>query len=149
MSFARIETALIERLESGIPNLRGVLSGDDLAALAEKGPPTPCLCVLLQDYQVIDTRSDGRMAQVRQTWIVVAVVKSVAPGLAGGAAIRQARLRAGTLLDAVAHLLMGFRPDGGDGPLLLATAPPPLFQEGTAYLALAFAIDTYFKGEAP
>ena len=68
-------------------HLRGVFSGDDLAALAEKGPPAPCLCVLLQDYQVIDTRSDGRMAQVRQTWLVVAVVKSVATGQAGGAAV--------------------------------------------------------------
>ena len=105
--------------------------------------------MLLQDYQVIDTRSDGTMAQVRQTWLVVAAVRSVAQGLAGGAAVRQARLRAGSLLDAVARLLMGFRPDGGDGPLQLATAPPPLFQDGTAYLALAFTIDTYFKGEAP
>lgn len=147
MSFAQIETALIDRLSATVPNLRGVFSADDMAALGDKAPPAPCLCVMLQNYQVVDARSDGLMAQVKQTWLVVAVVKSVAPGTAGGGAARQARLRAGSTLDAVAHALMGYRPPGGDGPLILATAPAPIFSEGIAYLALAFSIDSFFKGD--
>ena len=151
MSFAAVEAALIARLKAKVqtPGLvRAVLSASDLAGVKEQGQATPALHVLLSRYRVADSVSDGSKAQIAQTWWIVAAVRNAVSGRGTGAATARAREDAGTILDAVAPALMGWRaPVAGCGPCRMVDPPAPDVGDGFAYYPLAFSIEAVIEGD--
>lgn len=151
MSFAAVEAALVARLRAKVqtPGLvRAVLSAADLAGVKEQGQTTPALHVLLLKFGVADSTNDGASALIAQTWLVVAAVANAVSGRGAGAAAARARVDAGTLLDAVAPALLGWRPAvAGCSPFRMVDPPAPVVGENYGYYPMAFVVESVLKGD--
>ena len=118
-----------------------VLTSADLAGLKEQLQYTPAVHVIYQGFRVAQTRSDGRVAVLRHTWLVVAVV-GTAHSIVSGAT---ARADGGALLAQVCAALMGRKLDGAVRLLLPTDSPRAWSSPGFHYTPMAFAVDTHFS----
>lgn len=142
MSFLALESALIERLKARLPAGTHVLTGADLAGVAEGSQPTPAVHVIYQGYRVAEARPDGRAARIEQTWLAVVAVRNVRDARSGEAARNDASLLADGVIDA----LMGWQPPGTSSPLKITQAPRAGYFAGHLYLPLAFTTENTVKG---
>lgn len=129
MSFLALEPALVARLRERLPESVHVLTGADLADVAEGSQPTPAVHVVYQGYSA----DPGPMLTITQTWLTVIAVRQVASVRSGSGA----RADAGVIADSVLAALHRYRAPGYR-PLQLTTAPRPGYRGGHLYLPLAW-----------
>jgi len=143
-NFLAPEPHIVARLKGALADLQPavhVLTAAQLAGVKEAAQLTPAVHVVWNGFRVTDTRSDGAIAKLDHTWLVVAAVRNVA-GTRNGAA---ARRDAGELAARAGAALMGFRPPNVAGPMRLAPAPPAGYSGGYLYLPLAFLVESVFR----
>lgn len=141
--FLAIEPHLVARLKEALAGASPaihVLTAAELADVAEAKQFTPAVHVIYGRFEPLETRSDGAIAKLRHTWLIVTAVKSAADTRHGAAA----RADASALMAKAGAALMGFRPPNTAGPLLLTRAPQPLYRAGFQYLPLAFTVESLF-----
>jgi len=134
---ALVEQELVTRLEKRLPKDVRVLTADDLAGLTEERVPTPSVHVIYRGFKVAENRPDGTAARINENWLVVAVVSATRRG-----GRSDANESATELFDQIAPALMGWRPPSANGPLKLATPPPPAKTNHCLYLPSAFDVET-------
>ncbi|MBM96498.1 MAG: hypothetical protein CMI09_11725 [Oceanospirillaceae bacterium] len=134
---ASVEQELVARLEAWLPKDVGVLTGDDLAGLTEDRVPTPSVHVIYRGLKVTENRPDGKAARINENWLIVAVVSAARRGNRS-----DANESANELFDQIAPALMGWKPPSANGPLKLATPPPPAKTNHCLYLPSAFDVET-------
>ena len=118
---------------SGITPAVHVLCAADLADVREEQQLTPAVQVIYQGASIAESRSDGRAARLRQTWLLVVATRNVR-GLKSGA---DARASAGVLAATVAQAVMGWRAPSAAAPCVLVDAPGAGYSAGHQYLPLA------------
>lgn len=145
--FLAIEPHLVARLQEALagesPAIH-VLTAAELADVAEAKQFTPAVHVVYGRFQVMEIRTDGAIAKLRHTWLIVTAVKTAADTRRGAVA----RAEASALMAKAGAALMGYRPPNTAGPLLLAAAPQPLYRAGFQYLPLAFTVESLFVKSA-
>lgn len=124
---------LAEQLADLAPKVH-VMSAADLAGVTEATQVTPAVHVVYQGYRVTETRSDGTVVRIEQTWLATVATRNVKNTRTGDAA----RAAAGLIAGRVAQALMGFKPVIAAKPLRLVNGPGAGFNAGFAYLPLAF-----------
>jgi len=143
-NFLALEPLLVARLKEALADQRPavhVLTAAQLAGIEEQKQLTPAVHVIHGGFRVRQARSDGRLAQLEHTWLVVASVKSAREIRSGSAA----REQAGRLAARAGAALMGLRaPPITAGPLILTSAPGANYHDGFLYLPLAFTAVTMF-----
>ena len=142
--FLEPEAHIVARLQQALAGLQPavhVLTAAQLAGVKEAQQHTPAVHVIWSGFRVLEARSDGRLARLDHTWLVVSAVRNV-QGTRSGAA---ARAEAGDLVARAGAALMGFRPPNVAGPMRLTSAPPAHFSAGFMYLPLAFQVESVFK----
>lgn len=127
------EPLLTARLEQ-LAGIKGVHGLPELVAAEMANRPSPCLYVIYDGYQVLESATRGKAAKVKTRWLVVLSVKH-ASNSADGAPARSA---AQPLLDAVLGQLLGWQPAAGFEPMELAPAPRQDFAAGQLLFPLAF-----------
>jgi len=142
--FLALEPHLVARLKEQLADLRPavhVLTAAQLAGVEEQKQLTPAVHVIHQGFRVLESRADGRAAQLEHTWLAVAAVKSSRDVRSGAAA----REQAGQLAARAGAALMGFKVAGLlRDALRLTSAPSAQYHEGYLYLPLAFTAVTVF-----
>jgi hypothetical protein len=138
--FMEVEDQIVAQLQAKLPAGFKVLSADDLAGLTEATQPAPAVHVISNWYSVSETSSNGRVAVIRPSWLVVVVVKHEG---AREKASREAKQRAKPHIGAVLDALMGFRPFDRPGTpgLNLATPPKPLPRPPFFYFPILFTVE--------
>jgi phage gp37-like protein len=139
-NFLALEPELVARLRAQLAGVH-VLTGVDLAEVTEEKQLTPAVHVVFAGYQVLESRRDGLVSRVEQTWLAVVATRN-SRNLATGASARQ---DAGTLAARVAAALMGHQPLSAATPLRMEGAPNPMFRGGHQYLPLAFSTELVLK----
>lgn len=124
---------LTEQLADMVPKVH-VMSAVDLAGVTEATQITPAVHVVYQGYRVTETRPDGTVVRVVQTWLATVATRNARNLRTGDAA----RAEAGLIAGRVAQALMGFKPQATSKPLRLVNGPGAGFSAGFAYLPLAF-----------
>lgn len=143
-NFLEPEPHIVARLKEALADLQPavhVLTAAELAGVKESAQHTPAVHVVWSGFRVAESRSDGKLARLDHTWLVVAAVRNV-QGTRSGAA---ARAEAGDLAARAGAALMGFRPPNVAGPMRLTPAPAPGYSGGFMYLPLAFNLESIFK----
>lgn len=139
------EAAIVARLQARLAGLQPavhVLTAADLEGVQEAVQLVPAVHVVWGGFGTLQSRSDGTMAELQHTWLVIAVVRNVRDTRSGGAA----RAEAGALIARAGGALMGFRAPNTTGPMTLAPKSPAAgFRAGCMYLPLAFNVRTIFK----
>ncbi|MFC7459794.1 phage tail terminator protein [Hydrogenophaga defluvii] len=118
-----------------------VLTGADLAGVAEEKQLSPAVHVVYQGARVEEARSDGKAARFAQTWLTVVSVRNTKALKAGDAA----RGGAGRLAHQVLLALMGFKAPSAAGPLVPVSGPAARYSGGHQYLPLAFSAEVVVK----
>jgi len=147
-NFLAAEPHIVQRLQDALaadplpgPAVK-VLTAADLAGVKEQAQLVPAVHVIWSGFRVMDGRADGVASKLRHTWIISAAVRNLHGGRGGSAA----RQEAGELLARAGAALMGFRPPGVAGPMVLAPETPPAhFSGGFMYLPLAFHLPSIFQ----
>ena len=148
-SLTALEPLIVERLRSRLPQSGPdrvqVLTAADLANLTEASVPSPSVHVVLQrPGTVAESRGDGRVARLAQTWLAVVAVRNLRDGKSGSAA----RADAGVLAATVATALMGWQPEGAAAPLQLVTPPDAGYSAGYMYLPVAVSASVVLQQAA-
>ena len=136
-NFLALEPLLVARLTEQLADLSPkvhVMSAADLAGVTEATQITPAVHVVYQGYRVTETRLDGTVVRMEQTWLATVATRNVKNTRTGAAA----RAEAGLIAGRVAQALMGFKPALASKPLRLVNGPGAGFSAGFAYLPLAF-----------
>jgi phage gp37-like protein len=143
-NFLALESELVARLKEcladQVPPVY-VLTSSELADVAEEKQLTPAVHVMYQGYRPVETRSDGAISRVQQTWLAVVATRNTRNLVSGG----DARQEAGALAGLVSGALMGFNPASAAKPLMLAAAPSAEYSGGHQYLPLAFTTELVLK----
>lgn len=145
MSFLALESLLIERLRSAMPDVR-VFGAEDLQGVEERGQVTPALHVIFNGYRVTGNSPTGVRAEVEQSWLVVVVVRHDGSADQAAEAVKQ---RAAPYVDGVLGALMGYRISGvtpAPLPLKLDSAPKPIYRKPFYYLPLAITTQVVVSG---
>lgn len=117
-----------------VPNIKQVNYITDLADLGESSQRTPCLHFLYFGDQLPDTANAGNLMQIKQTWLVILVVRQGRKENAGPHLVNTIRAIAG-------------KKAGDTGPWLRVNSPiKPRFTKGFAYYPLAFTCQMRMKG---
>jgi hypothetical protein len=143
-NFLEPEPHIVARLQEALADLQPavhILTAAQLAGVKENAQHTPAVHVVWGGFRVLESRSDGKLARLDHTWLVVAAVRNV-QGTRSGAA---SRAEAGQLAARAGAALMGFRPPNVAGPMRLAPAPAAGYSAGFMYLPLAFQVESIFK----
>ena len=138
--FMALEPHLVELARAAGQGLRPVvhvLTSTDLADVKESMQKHPAIHIIHRGFRPVQTRSDGLVTQLRNTWMVVAVSKS-------SHGQQTARAEAGKLLAHVAARMSACRLPNTAGPLTIADSPPAWGGAGFQYVPLAFSVDTFF-----
>lgn len=144
-NFLALEPELQARLQAQLQATHPevfVLCSHDLDGVTEERQLTPAVHLVYQGYQVSESRADGTMARLEQTWLAVVTTRN-ARGLMSGDA---ARTQAGRLARQVCTALMGWRPASATRPLVLVQAPEAGFSGGFQYLPVAFKTEIVLGG---
>lgn len=143
-NFLALEPELVarlrEKLAMQVPPVH-VLTSAELTDVAEEKQLTPAVHVMYQGYRPLETRSDGSVCRVQQTWLAVVATRNTRNLASGG----DARQEAGALAGLVSEALMGFVPASAAKPLMLAAAPSAEYSGGHQYLPLAFTTELVLK----
>ena len=143
-NFMQLEQQLVELVKAAVagntPAVH-VLTAADLADVKEQLQRTPAVHVIHGGFKVLDSRSDGRMARLEHTWLLVAVV-GTAHRIESGAT---ARVEAGALLAQTLQAVMGRQLAGCNGPLLPAASPRAWSGAGFHYIPVAVTAETFFS----
>lgn len=145
-NFLQLEDEIVARLKVRLAELRPaihVMTAADLAGAVEEKQLAPAVHVVFQNYRPTETRPDGRIARVEQTWLVVVATKNVRATKTGDAA----RSAAGLLARQVLLALQGWQPPSATKPLLLAPAPNARYGGGHQYLPLALTAEIVLKSQ--
>ncbi len=126
-----------EHLKALLNDVDGVRSVNyllDLADIKEETQRTPCLHLMYYGDQLPETSNGGAYMPIKQTWLVIVVV-------------RQSRTEnAGELITRTIKALAG-KKAGPTGPWLRVNTPAkPRFSDGFAYYPLAFTSQMRLKG---
>ncbi|MBF0283591.1 MAG: hypothetical protein HQL51_03935 [Magnetococcales bacterium] len=130
-----LQPLIVQRLQgANIPDLGGVLTARDVAALLEGRTDDGGVYVLYDGETVPpgdDYRAGGRQI-VLQQWLVILVTKNYAAPAAGDLD------RAGPLLWAINEQLQGWTPGPGFDALIKVSSPRTSFSEKNAFYALRY-----------
>lgn len=131
MSFLAAWPAILERLSTRVPAAMAVVSQPDMDAIATDAHPRPCLHVLWDGYEPLESLHNGS-ARVQQRWTVVVDVRDAA----GPSQVAQ---YAGEMADAVMSALLGWRPATGLHVMQIASSSEgPKIGESYCLLPLTF-----------
>lgn len=136
-NFLALEPLLVARLAEQLADLSPkvhVMSAADLAGVTEATQITPAVHMVFFNYRVTETRPDGTVARIVQTWVPTVATRNVKDTRTGAAA----RATAGLIAWRVLQALMGFKPAGVSKPMQLVNGPGAGSSNGFAYLPLAF-----------
>lgn len=143
-NFLALEPELVARLRDKLAAqvpLVHVLTSSELTDVLEEKQLTPAVHVMYQGYRPLESRSDGSVIRVQQTWLVVVTTRNTRNLASGG----DARQEAGALAGLVSSALMGFQPASACKPLILAAGPSAVYNAGHQYLPLAFDAELVLK----
>ena len=148
-NFLGAEPLIIARLKAVLPDDVHVLSAAELAKIAGEQQPTPAVHVVYDGYRTEDTKVPA-VARVVQSWITVVVARNVADIEQGFHARQAAGPLASQVVEALyRHTLKNDKGEAfGNGPLRLAAAPNPGFDDGHFYLPLAWDCPINFISNA-
>lgn len=131
--------ALVERLRTDVPALRGVLLAEDLAVLNEGAAIGPLAFVMYDGDEVIEGEGRARQGasqRVRQRWLVVVAIRNATQHRQGAA-----HEDAGPLLSQTIQSLAGWITAPYRAPLVRLTAPRVSYGNNFALYPLMFAGD--------
>jgi len=125
-----IEQHITAALRPTWPTL-AVLSARDLAGVRESEQRLPAVHVLYVGDRLEAPQGRGAVQTIDQGWMVVAAVRDLRDAEASAEQM-------GPLLDALLHLLLGWRPSPEHGELRREQAPTPIYRSGVLYVPLLF-----------
>lgn len=143
--FKDIETAIVDRLKSKLPQGVQVVTLADLATVPEYRSKAPAVFVVYDGFAPGATPGPtvpGQQA-IELRFVVVVTTKNAA----GNGAGTKARDESGALQETVITSLIGFHVGGGKY-LRLSASPGPEYDPGYSYTPIAFTCQRTMKAAA-
>ena len=136
----QIKTRLRTKLDSALMQNVRVGSAPELSSI-DGTHPAPAVFVIFDGYSIAENNSIGTFARIKQTWLAVVAVRSVANIKAGEAS----REQAGDIASVVLASLMGWKPDGCASPMMLTNPPGANYEDGFFYLPIGIDAEIILK----
>lgn len=144
-AFFALEPLLIDRLSSKVTQARQIMSLADYAEARDGklSNQLPALLVLFGGHRIADQRADA--VKIRQTWVVVAIGKSVRQGADKA---QQARESISDMVDSMVAALLGWRPSSDfEAMSMVDSGFQPDFDGHSIYVPIGFSTSLVLKGE--
>lgn len=120
-----------------------VQSEAELAGVEEQSQVAPAIQVLLNGYQPVDERGEGKITLFELDWLIVVAVRS-------GYEVRSGeglRIEATPMMDLVLAALLGWKPSADFSHMKAAPAPGPAYTDaGFGYFPLMFKTRATVRG---
>lgn len=129
-----LEPLLRARL-ADIPGIKGIHGLGDPGG--EKARPAPCCYVAYDNYDVLESGTDGTAARVAVRWVVIVAARNVARAGDG----QPAREDANAIVNEVLRRLMGWQAAPQYSPLMLVPAAGAEYDGGTQFVPLGFEVE--------
>ncbi|MCB0252572.1 MAG: hypothetical protein KDI55_02470 [Anaerolineae bacterium] len=142
MGFFSAEDLIIDRLDSALDGKIRIKTAADMAAIEETKQVVPAIYVVYAGFEPTRSTGGGAIQEVEHTFYVVVAVSNKSDKVEIG------RKKAEWMIDETIKALAGLRLEAGFQPLLLKSAPQPVYSdEDYAYFPLAFATRAHYRGQ--
>jgi len=139
MGFFTAEDLIIARLEAAFDDEIRIKTASDMAGIEEGRQALPAIYVVYSGFEPTRQIGQGALQEVEHSFYVVVAIENRKDAAFG-------RRKAEWMVDVAISALSGARLNSDHQPLLLKSAPQPVYTEGFAYFPLAFATRAHYRG---
>lgn len=134
-NYFAMESEIVDRLRSQVPELVEVYTPFDISDMVELGQVVPAAHVIYRGDTLSDDVGRGRAVMVTQSWLVVLVVQNSASQMQD---TTQIRVDAGLIVSKILAALQGWQPESSTRPLKRVNGVPAGYSAGFSYFPFAF-----------